>query len=168
MALKAFYPGSFDPITLGHVDIIKRAGGFVDQLIVGVGVHDGKQAMLGAQVRVDLINKVKNGFTRPLSEKVRVVEFSSLAVECARQHGCNVIIRGLRDATDYAYEVQMAGMNGMMAPGIETIFLASSGPVRHIASNLVRQINALEGDISEFVPKEVAAYLQTLDNNTHD
>lgn len=159
MAHVAFYSGSFDPITLGHTDVIDRALTIADELVIGVGVHHGKKPLFSADERVAMINAEAG----PLAEKhgcdLRVVTFDNLAVHAAAAEGASMIVRGLRDGTDFDYEMQMAGMNAEMAPQIQTIFVAASPHVRHIAANLVRQIAAMRGDVSAFVSGEVAQRL---------
>jgi pantetheine-phosphate adenylyltransferase len=154
MTRTGFYPGSFDPVTFGHLDIIARTARIVDKLVLGVGVHASKQALLPSEARIKLLEEV----TRPLAEhtglKISIVTFDDLAVDAARRHHAGLIIRGLRDATDFDYEVQMGQMNGAMAPDIETVFLAASPATRMIASSLVKQIARMGGDISLFVPPE--------------
>ncbi len=149
-----FYPGSFDPVTFGHLDIIARAGRLVDRLVIGVGVHASKQTLLSGAVRVKLLETV----TAPIAEhstlKISVVTFQGLAVEAAKVAHANVIIRGLRDASDFDYEVQMAQMNTALAGTIETVFLAASPATRMIASSLVKQIAKMGGDTSLFLPPE--------------
>jgi pantetheine-phosphate adenylyltransferase len=157
MARTGFYPGSFDPVTYGHLDIIARAARLADSLVLGVGTHHGKQGLLSLETRLALLETV----TRPIAEhtgvKISVATFSGLAVDAARTHRAGVIIRGLRDATDFDYEVQMAQMNGALAPDIETVFLAASPATRMISSSLVKQIARMGGDISLFIPKEAQA-----------
>lgn len=159
MARTGFYPGSFDPVTYGHLDIIARSARLVDKLVLGIGTHAGKQSLLDAEMRVALLELV----TKPIAEhaglKISVVTFDDLAVDAARRAHAGVVIRGLRDATDFDYEVQMGQMNGAMAPDIETVFLAASPATRMIASSLVKQIAKMGGDISLFVPKEAQAAL---------
>jgi pantetheine-phosphate adenylyltransferase len=154
MARAGFYPGSFDPVTYGHLDIIARAARLVDKLVLGVGVHHGKQSLIAAEARMSLLEKV----TRPIAEhtgvKIIVASFDGLAVDAARKHQAGLIIRGLRDSTDFDYEVQMGQMNGAMAPDIETVFLAASPATRMIASSLVKQIAKMGGDITLFIPPE--------------
>jgi pantetheine-phosphate adenylyltransferase len=154
-----FYPGSFDPVTYGHLDIIARAARLVDKLVLGVGAHASKQSLLPAEQRVSLLEEV----TRPIAEhagvKLQVVTFDGLAVDTARRVHAGLIIRGLRDASDFDYEVQMGQMNGAMAPDIETVFLAASPATRMIASSLVKQIARMGGETSLFVPKEAQAAL---------
>ena len=160
MTRTGFYPGSFDPITFGHLDIIARSARVVDKLVVGVGIHEGKQALLTADQRVALIEAV----TRPITEhsglKIAVATFKGLAVEAAKQAHATVIIRGLRDSSDFDYEVQMAQMNGSLAPELETVFLAASPATRMIASSLVKQIARMGGDTALFLPSEAQAALR--------
>ena len=151
-----YYPGSFDPVTNGHVDVIRRACGIVDRLVLAVGVSHSKKPFLAAEVRVDLLERVAQPIGQERGCEIVVETFDNLVVDAARAAGASLLIRGLRDATDYAYEMQMAGMNGELAPELETVFLPASGPVRHIASSLVKQIASMGGDISGFVPKVVA------------
>lgn len=154
MARTGFYPGSFDPITYGHLDVIARSARLVDKLVIGVGVHLGKQSLLSAQQRVSLIEVV----TRPIAEhsglKISVATFDDLAVQAAKRAHASLIIRGLRDASDFDYEVQMAQMNGSLSPELETVFLAASPATRMIASSLVKQIAKMGGDTSLFLPRE--------------
>jgi len=165
MARTGFYPGSFDPVTYGHLDIIARAARIVDRLILGVGTHHGKAPLLDAARRVSLLEEVTKPIAEHTGAKIAIVTFDDLAVNAARRHHAGLIIRGLRDATDFDYEVQMGQMNGAMAPDIETVFLAASPATRMIASSLVKQIARMGGDVSLFVPKEalaaVAAALKT-------
>lgn len=164
MSLTGFYPGSFDPITNGHKDIIVRSIKFVDELIIGVGVHHGKTPYLSGEERVELIEVLAEELRQSTGKNIKVIQFSGLMVEAAVAYGATVIVRGLRDSADYAYEMQMSGMNKAMANGIETLLLPSSGEVRHIASKLVRQIETFGGDISKFVPPHVAEFLLTKKN----
>ena len=144
MARTGFYPGSFDPVTFGHLDIIARSARLVDKL-------------LPAEERLALLAEV----TKPIADhtglKITMVTFDGLAVDAARREGAGVILRGLRDASDFDYEVQMGQMNGAMAPDIETVFLAASPATRMIASSLVKQIARMGGDVSLFVPEETLA-----------
>jgi len=159
MAHTGFYPGSFDPLTLGHMDIIRRTARFVDKLVISVGVHHGKKPLFTIEDRVDMLKAETVSVAKKAGIKIEVKTFDNLSVDAARDAGANVIIRGLRDVSDFDYEIQMAGMNGQMAPDIETVFLAASPEVRHIASSLVRQIASMGGDASSFVPETVAARL---------
>lgn len=159
MSVIALYTGSFDPLTFGHLDVIASAGAFCNRLVVAIGVHPGKQPLLTAPEREALIRAVCGRTAAVGSAELEVMTFAGLAVEAARQAGANLLIRGLRDATDFDYEMQMAGMNAAMAPEIRTLFIPSSPSVRHITGTLVRQIAALGGDVSAFVPAEVVARL---------
>jgi pantetheine-phosphate adenylyltransferase len=149
-----FYPGSFDPVTYGHLDVIARASRLFDRLIIGIGSHEGKTSLLPADARVNLVKAC----TRPIAEhaglKIEVVTYDGLTVEAAQKAKAGVIVRGLRDASDFDYEVQMAHMNGALSPEIETIFVAASPATRMISSSLVKQIARMGGDVSLFLPKE--------------
>jgi pantetheine-phosphate adenylyltransferase len=166
MVRTGFYPGSFDPVTYGHLDIIARSARLVDKLIIGVGVHLGKQTLLSAAQRVALLEQV----TVPVAEhsglKITVITFDDLAVAAAQRAQASVIIRGLRDASDFDYEVQMAQMNGSLAPELETVFLAASPATRMIASSLVKQIAKMGGDTSLFLPKQAEAAVHAALANT--
>lgn len=155
-----FYSGSFDPVTHGHTDVIERSIGIVDELVIGIGVHDGKVPMFTAEERIQMLKEDVHDLVLKHGAEIRVVTFNNLAVEAARENGATTIIRGLRDGTDFDYEMQMAGMNSQMAPQIQTVFLAASPAVRHIAANLVRQIAKMGGDVSQFVSERVAVRLQ--------
>lgn len=160
-----FYPGSFDPITYGHLDVIARAARIVDKLVIGVGLHGAKQALLDVDIRVKLIEQVVKPIADHAGLKLSVVTFSDLTVQAAHKANAGVIIRGLRDASDFDYEVQMAQMNGALSPEIETIFLAASPATRMIASSLVKQIAKMGGDTSLFLPKEAQAMLRVAIEN---
>ncbi len=155
-----FYSGSFDPVTLGHTDVIARAISVVDELVIGVGVHAGKKPLFSAEERIAMIETDVAALREKHDVEIRAVTFDNLAVHAAASEGASVIIRGLRDGTDFDYEMQMAGMNSQMAPQIQTVFLAASPEVRHIAANLVRQIAAMGGDVTPFVSAAVAARLK--------
>ncbi|MEM8814175.1 MAG: pantetheine-phosphate adenylyltransferase [Pseudomonadota bacterium] len=153
----AFYPGSFDPPTHGHVDVLCQALSLVDTLVVGIGIHPGKAPVFSFEERVDLIRaSVVEVLDLTSAERVKSVGFDGLAVDAAAKHGATMLIRGLRDGTDLDYEMQMAGMNRQLAPSIQTVFLPASPTVRPITATLVRQIAQMGGDISAFVPTAVA------------
>jgi pantetheine-phosphate adenylyltransferase len=154
MARTGFYPGSFDPLTYGHLDIIARASRLVDRLVIAVGVHHGKQAMLPVEQRLTILDKATGSIAEHTGLEISLVTFDDLAVDAARREGAGLILRGLRDASDFDYEVQMGQMNAAMAPDIETVYLTASPATRMIASSLVRQIARMGGDISLFVPEE--------------
>lgn len=160
-----FYPGSFDPVTLGHTDVIARACRLADRLVIGVGTHDAKRPLFSVEERLDMLASETASIAKATGTVIAIVTFDGLAVDAARESGAAVIVRGLRDATDFDYEVRMAGMNGAMAPDIETIFLAASPQVAHIAANLVRQIAEMGGDVSPFVSPAVAALLNAKANS---
>jgi pantetheine-phosphate adenylyltransferase len=155
MARIAIYPGTFDPLTNGHVDVIRGALVLADELVVAVGVHPGKTPVFSLEERRAIIAEtvaelgVKEG-------RVRIVAFEGLVVDAARGAGATILIRGLRDTTDFDYEMEMTGMNGTMAPEVQTVFLPATPATRHITATLVRQIAAMGGDISPFVPAGVA------------
>ncbi len=155
-----FYPGSFDPITYGHLDIIARAARIVDKLVVGVGVHGAKQVLLSSAERVALIEQVVTPIAEHTGVKINVVTFDGLTIDAAKRAHAGVLIRGLRDATDFDYEVQMAQMNGALSPDVETVFLAASPATRMIASSLVKQIAKMGGDTSLFLPREAQAAIK--------
>src|SRR5437667_11776324 len=161
MARTGFYPGSFDPVTYGHLDIIARAARLVDRLVLGVGTHHGKKALIDAATRIDLLKTVVAPIAEHTGVKIAVETFDDLAVDAARRAGAGLLIRGLRDASDFDYEVQMGQLNGPMAPDIETVFLAASPATRMIASSLVRQIALMGGDVTLFIPKESLAAMKS-------
>jgi pantetheine-phosphate adenylyltransferase len=154
------YPGSFDPVTYGHVDIVRRAALLVDRLVIAIGTHHTKEPLFSVNERVKLAADVLDPVAKEIGLKLGVTTYDNLTVDAAKEAGASVIVRGLRDAGDFDHEMQMAGMNASLAPGIETVFLASSPNTRHIAASLVRQIAAMGGDVSSFVPPIVAAALK--------
>lgn len=155
----ALYSGSFDPLTNGHVEVIRQGARLCDRLVIGIGVHPGKVPMFSAAEREALIRDICAHDLKAAGCAFDVVTFDGLAVDAAKAAGAQIILRGLRDATDFDYEMQMAGMNAAMAPGIQTVFLPASSNVRHITATLVRQIANLNGDVSSFVPAAVATAL---------
>lgn len=150
-----FYPGSFDPITNGHIDIIKRSLAIVDKLIVGIGISATKTPIFTFEQRQAMIDAEIGPLAKQKGVEMQVVSFQDLLVQVARDHGAHIILRGLRSAADYEYEAQMTSMNRSMAPEIETVFLPASPEVSFVSSTLVRQILAMGGDISPFVPQSV-------------
>lgn len=155
-----FYPGSFDPVTLGHIDIARRATRLVDRLVVAVGTHHDKKALFTADERVAMVVDAMRPLADETGAQFDMTTFDTLTVSAARDAGAAVIIRGLRDAGDFDYEMQMAGMNASMLPDVETVFLASSPRTRYIAASFVRQIAAMGGDVTAFVPAHVATALK--------
>lgn len=160
MARIGFYSGSFDPVTLGHTDVIRRAAGLLDKLVIGIGVNPGKAPMFDDGERVAMLEEEVQPIVEATKTEIAVVTFSGLAVDAARTHKASIIIRGLRDGTDFDYEMQMAGMNGEMAPEIQTVYVAASPAVRHIAANLVRAVATMGGDPSPFVSNGVLKRLK--------
>jgi len=161
VSITAFYSGSFDPPTNGHVDVIKRACSFAGRLVIGVGVHHEKRGFLSDDERVRLLRELCADEAASSSTQIDVVTFDNLAVDAARDNGASVIVRGLRNATDFDYEQQMAGMNQTMAPDLEQVFLLASPDVAFVSSSLVRQIASMGGDISPFVPDMVSHAVKT-------
>ena len=150
MQINAIYPGTFDPITNGHLDIISRASKLYDKVIVAVAVNRGKTPLFTLDERVALIKEVTPEFSN-----VQVIGFDNLLVDCARQQGANVILRGLRAVSDFEYEFQLAGMNRRLAPQLETMFLTPAEQYEFISSTMIREIAQLKGDVSRFVPDAV-------------
>ena len=159
MSRIGFYPGSFDPLTNGHVDVIGAAATLCDTLVIGIGVHPSKEPMFSPEERLRLIEVE----CRPLAEakhcSLKVTTFDGLAVRAAEAEGATLMIRGLRDGTDLDYELQLAGMNAVMAPALQTVLLPPTSRTRHVTATLVRQIARLHGDVTPFVPVSVAAAL---------
>jgi pantetheine-phosphate adenylyltransferase len=152
---KAFYPGSFDPMTNGHLDVLIQALNLAAKVVVGIGIHPGKTPLFSFEDRASLIRLSLEDVLPDRVDDIEVVSFDNLVVEAARTHGTKVLIRGLRDGTDLDYEMQMAGMNRQMAPDVQTVFLPAGTASRPITATLVRQIAAMGGDVSAFVPKPV-------------
>lgn len=160
MLRTALYTGSFDPVTNGHVALIGQAARLCDVLVVAIGIHPGKTPVFSVDERRLLIATSCAPVLANTACALHVETFGGLAVEAAKAHGASLIIRGLRDGSDLDYEMQMAGMNGAMAPQIQTIFLPAPPDVRHITATLVRQIAQMGGDAAPFVPAPVAAALR--------
>jgi pantetheine-phosphate adenylyltransferase len=159
MTRVAFYPGTFDPVTNGHVDILAGALELADRVVVAIGVNPGKSPMFSLVDRKAMIGAMVDAIGKPAAGKVTTVDFTGLAVSAAKSAGATLLIRGLRDANDFEYEMQMAGMNAAMAPDLHTVFLPASPASRHITATLVRQIAAGGGDVRPFVPPAVAAIM---------
>ena len=152
--LKAIYPGSFDPVTFGHMDVIKRASKMVDELIVGVLNNNAKSPLFSVEERVKMLEEA----TIELPN-VKVVEFEGLLIECAKDMGVQLVVRGLRAITDFEYELQMAQINRKLEPGIDTVFLTTSLEYSYLSSTTVKEVAAFGGDITQFVPEAVAREL---------
>jgi pantetheine-phosphate adenylyltransferase len=156
----ALYPGSFDPVTNGHVDIVRQAVGLCDRLVLAIGVHPGKTPLFAFEERLAMLTETCGPIAKAVGVELACTAFDGLVVELAKWEGATLLIRGLRDSTDFNYEMQMAGMNGAMAPGVQTVFLPASPAVRPITATLVRQIARMGGDVTAFVPGPVAARLK--------
>jgi len=150
----AIYPGSFDPITNGHVDLIHRACKLFDKVIIAITQNTNKDSFLSINQRVKAVESA----IEPLTN-TRVLSFDSLLVDFAREHNAQIIIRGLRAVSDFDYEFQLSGMNKRLNPAIETLFMTPSEEFANISSSLVREIFSLGGDISQFVPESVKTIL---------
>ena len=160
MPRTALYAGSFDPVTNGHLDVVRHAVRLADKLVLAVGVNPGKAPLFSADERLTMLQDICAPIAREAKCELSCVTFSGLVVEAARKAGATILIRGLRDGTDFDYEMQMAGMNEAMAPEIHSVFLPASPLTRPIAATLVRQIAGMGGDVSAFVPAAVAARLK--------
>ena len=159
MIRTALYAGSFDPVTNGHLDVIRQACRLVQHLVIAIGVHPGKAPMFSPDERAELLRVTCAPLAEVEGASLDIVTFDDLAVSAARRSSASIFIRGLRDGTDLDYEMQLAGMNGAMAPEVQTVFLPASTGVRPITATLVRQIAAMGGDVSPFVPPLVAERL---------
>ena len=154
------YPGTFDPVTQGHMDIIRRATRIVDKLIVGVAVNAGKGPMFGVDERCALVEEALKAAGGDVAACTIVKPFGTLLMRFAEENGSSTIIRGLRAVSDFEYEFQMAGMNDRLNPDIETVFLMADPQYQTIASRLVKEIARLGGDVSQFVTPEVELRLK--------
>jgi len=159
LARIAYYAGSFDPVTNGHLDVVRRAARMADTLVLAIGVHPGKTPLFTTEERLAMLEQVCGPVARKAGCKLVCTTFSGLVIEAARKAKATLLIRGLRDTTDFNYEMQMAGMNGVMAPRTQPVFLPAGAVVRPITATLVRQIAGMRGDVSAFVPAPVAARL---------
>ena len=161
MARAALYAGSFDPVTNGHIDVVRQAARLVDRLVLAIGVHPGKAPLFSAEERLEMLQEACGPIAKASGCELKTITFADLVVIAARRQGATLLIRGLRDGTDLDYEMQMAGMNEAMAEDVQTVFLPASPMVRPITATLVRQIAAMGGDVSAFVPAAVARRLRT-------
>lgn len=155
-----FYPGTFDPVTLGHRDIFLRAAQLVDRLVIGVAINLNKGPMFTLEERVEMVRNELDGATEDLNGCiVEVHPYDDLTIHCAQDHGANIIIRGLRAVADFEYEYQLVGMNRQLDANIETIFIMANHEYQFIASRLVKEIAQLKGEITSFVSPSVAKRL---------
>ena len=146
----AVYPGSFDPVTLGHLDIIQRASEIVDELIIGVLKNSSKKNLFSTEERIELLKRVTADIPN-----VRIIAFDGLLVDCAVEYGTRTIIRGLRAVTDFEYELQLAQTNKRLRPEIDTVFLTTNVEYAYLSSSIVREIASYGGDISHFVSQSI-------------
>lgn len=160
MPRTALFPGSFDPVTNGHLDLVRQAARLADRLVLAIGTHPGKSPLFSIDERRDMIEETCGPVMRASGGEFACVTFADLVVAAAEREGATLLIRGLRSATDFDYEMEMAGMNGVMAPALQTVFLPSAPISRPITATLVRQIASMGGDVSQFVPSSVAARLK--------
>ncbi|MEP3331273.1 pantetheine-phosphate adenylyltransferase [Sedimentitalea sp.] len=163
----ALYPGTFDPITLGHADIIRRACLMVDRLVIGVAINRDKGPLFSLEERVTMIKTDCAKLTEQLDTEIVVHPFENLLIDCAQDVGAQTIVRGLRAVADFEYEYQMVGMNRMLNEDVETVFLMADAKYQPIASKLVKEIARLGGDVSKFVTPEVRrALLERLQHSS--
>lgn len=156
MTRTGLYAGSFDPLTNGHLHVIATAAAFCDRLVVAIGVHPAKTPLFTAAERAAAIRAEGAPIATASGCALEVTTFEGLAIEAARTLGATLIVRGVRDGTDFDDEMRMAGMNATMAPEVRTVFVPASAQTRAVSSTLVRQIAAMGGDLSSFVPPQVA------------
>eukprot|EP01036_Dinobryon_divergens_P052809 gene52809-70598_t len=161
------YPGSFDPLTNGHLDMLKAAFGMFDHVVVAIGIHASKAPLFSADERRDMILEAAEPLAAQAGVTLEVRSFDTLVTHFAKEVGATALIRGLRDGTDLDYEMQLSGMNGAMAPWLQTVFFPASPADRHITATLVRQVAAMGGDVTPFVPKAVAKRLAKRFKNPH-
>ena len=155
----ALYAGSFDPATNGHLDVVRHAVRLADRLVLAVGIHPGKTPLFAADERLAMLEEVCGPLAKEAGCELSCITFDNLVTVAAKKAGASLLIRGLRDGTDLDYEMQMAGMNATIAPEVQTVFLPATPVTRPITATLVRQIAAMGGDVSAFVPAAVAARL---------
>ena len=154
------YPGTFDPVTLGHIDIIRRACALVDKLVIGVAINRDKGPLFSLEERVAMIEQTCSELSAQTGVEIVAHPFENLLIDCARDVGAQIIVRGLRAVADFEYEYQMVGMNRVLDDSIETVFLMAEAQHQAIASKLVKEIARLGGDVSSFVTPDVKAALK--------
>jgi pantetheine-phosphate adenylyltransferase len=156
----AIYPGSFDPVTNGHLDVVRHAVHLCDKLVVSIGIHPGKKPLFSTDERLAMVREVFEPVAKSAGCQFDCSTYDNLTVTAAKAVGATIMIRGLRDGTDLDYEMQIAGMNETMAPDIHTVFTPASVAVRPITATLIRQIAGMGGDVTPFVPVSVAKSLK--------
>ena len=156
----ALFPGSFDPVTNGHLDVMRQAARIADRLVLAIGTHPGKTPLFAAEERVTMLEATAAPLAKAAGCEFSCVTFADLVVAAARRAGATLLIRGLRSGADFEYEMEMAGMNATIAPDVQTVFVPASASVRPITATLVRQIASMGGDVTPFVPAPVAARLK--------
>src|SRR5262245_25892003 len=160
MPRTALFAGSFDPVTNGHLDLVRQAVRLADRLVFAIGTHPGKAPLFTAQERLAMLEETCGELVRGSGCELACTTFADLVVTAAAREGATLLIRGLRSGTDFDYEMEMAGMNGVMAPDVQTVFLPASPAIRPITATLVRQIASMGGDVSQFVPASIVDRLK--------
>jgi pantetheine-phosphate adenylyltransferase len=160
MPRTALFPGSFDPVTNGHLDLVRQAVRLADRLVLAIGTHPGKTPLFTVEERRTMVEEICGAIARAGGCDFACIAFDDLVVTAAQREGATILIRGLRSASDFDYEMEMAGMNAAMAPAVQTVFLPASAAVRPITATLVRQIASMGGDVSPFVPPSIATRLK--------
>jgi pantetheine-phosphate adenylyltransferase len=160
MLRTALFPGSFDPVTNGHLDLVLQSARLADRLVMAIGTHPGKAPLFTVEERLAMLRETCEPIARKNGCDFACVTFDDLVVAAAMREGATLLIRGLRSGSDFDYEMEMAGMNAVMAPEVQTAFLPASAAVRPITATLVRQIASMGGDVSPFVPATVVARLK--------
>jgi pantetheine-phosphate adenylyltransferase len=156
----ALFPGSFDPVTNGHIDVVRQAARLVDRLVLAIGTHPGKTPLFTVDERLAMLEEACAPAAKAAGASLHCTSFADLVVSAAKRENASVLIRGLRSSADFDYEMEMAGMNGVMAPDLQTVFIPAAPAVRPITATLVRQIASMGGDVSAFVPPAVVARLK--------
>ena len=161
MLRTALFPGSFDPVTNGHLDLVRQAARLADRLVLAIGIHPGKAPLFSAEDRATMLHETCRPLVRDQGCDFACITFADLVSAAAAREGATLLIRGLRSTADFDYEMEMAGMNGTMSVNLQTVFLPASPIVRPITATLVRQIASMGGDVSQFVPPSVAERLKS-------
>jgi pantetheine-phosphate adenylyltransferase len=160
MPRTALFAGSFDPVTNGHLDLVRQGARLVDRLVLAIGTHPGKKPLFTLEERRAMLEETCTPLARACGCHLAFITFADLVVDAARREGATILLRGLRSGSDFDYEMEMAGMNAAMAPTVQTVLLPASPAVRPITATLVRQIASMGGDVSHFVPAAVTDRLK--------